>query len=635
MSKINILDSSVFNRIAAGEVVEKPASVVKELIENSIDSGATKIDIDISDGGKYIKVTDNGSGMEFDDLRKAFLPHATSKICEIKDLNAISTLGFRGEALPSIASVAKIKLRSRRKEDELGGEIVIENGRELSCMQTGSPFGTSVTVSDLFKNVPARLKFLRTDKSEENEISALVQKIVIANYNISFSFSISGKEVYRTDGKGLKETLYSIYGANFLKEHEFFSCSMPDIVSYGYVNKPAFSKHNRSYQTLIVNGRYVLNTDISFWIYNVYSNYLMKRQYPSYVVFIELPADMVDINVHPSKMEVKFVDFDRLRKMLTRAIADVMVPEAGKPKLIELSPSSDGKNSADDRMSVRPPYGKSENLDNAAMKADGAHAFFGGSTKNADAEYPKFERLKPTELQSPVSAYTENLSQPSFEIEQPKARQYELFHDLIAKKTGDIADFYSDLADHRYCGKFFNTYIMLEKGNEIVIIDQHAAHEKLLYEDFKSSVENGKPSMQDLLIPYIFDVTADEASELDANAADISALGFALSRLSGNSFSLSAVPLVLSDVNLKDFVAILLESLRKNNLSKHGFIKETLMQSACKAAVKGKEDLSDSEIERLISDIAEKKIELFCPHGRPIAIKITRDEIEKWFKRIV
>ncbi len=633
MSKINLLDSSVFNRIAAGEVVEKPASVAKELIENSIDSGATKIDVEIADGGKYIKVTDNGCGMEFDDLQKAFLPHATSKICAIKDLNAISTLGFRGEALPSIASVAKVTLRSRRREDDLGGEIEIENGRELKCVQTGSPIGTSVTVCDLFKNVPARLKFLRPDRSEEGDISSLMQKIILANYKISFSYSVNGKEMYRSDGKGLKEAIYAVYGSNFLKEHEFFHSDMPDIVAYGYVNKPAFSKHNRSFQTLIVNGRCVSNTDISFWIYNIYSNYLMKRQYPSYVVFIDLPADMVDINVHPSKMEVKFVDFDRLRKMLTRAISDVIVPEVAKPKLIEIAPESD----ADDPSlsAVRQRMGDSSEVNDSRR-----NAVFTVSDKFSDTEYPKFERPKPVELHAPPSDVSDIFDDaeptlPSFAINQPKARQYELFHDLVAEKSGIEQDFYADLSDRKYCGKLFNTYIMLEKGNEIVMLDQHATHEKLLYDKFRKSVDDGNRNVQDLLVPYTFEVSADEAIMLEANADEISALGFTVGRLSGNSFSLSAVPLVLSDIDLKDFVSVLIESLKKDKLSKHGFLRETLMQSACKAAVKGKDDLSEAEVERLIADIADKRIDLFCPHGRPIAIKITRDEIEKWFKRIV
>ena len=233
MSNINVLDSSVFNRIAAGEVVEKPSSVVKELVENAIDSGATKIDIDIAEGGKYIKVTDNGSGIAFGDLPTAFLPHATSKIKEISDLDSIGTLGFRGEALPSIASVAKITMISRKREDELGGEIVIENGKQLYYEHKGAPYGTTVIVSDLFKNVPARLKFLRSDRSEEGDITALVQKIIISNYKVAMSYTVGNKEIYRTYGKGLKESIYAVYGANFLKEYDYLSCTMTDIALYG------------------------------------------------------------------------------------------------------------------------------------------------------------------------------------------------------------------------------------------------------------------------------------------------------------------------------------------------------------------------------------------------------------------
>ena len=259
MSRINVLDSSVFNRIAAGEVVDRPASVVKELVENSIDSGADSIDVEIKDGGRSIKVTDNGCGMDLEDLSTAFLPHATSKISKISDLEYIHTLGFRGEALPSIASVAKVTLTSRRKEDETGGRIIIENGKVLEKTPVGAPYGTTVNVTDLFANVPARLKFLRSARSEEGEIISLMQRIILANHNTAISLTVSGKEVYRSEGKGLEEAAYSVYGKDFLKEYDRISCDAPGIEIYGYINKPAFSRHNRSYQTLIVNGRYVVN----------------------------------------------------------------------------------------------------------------------------------------------------------------------------------------------------------------------------------------------------------------------------------------------------------------------------------------------------------------------------------------
>lgn len=639
MSVINLLDSSVFNRIAAGEVVDRPASVVKELVENSIDSGATVIAVDVSDGGKHIKVTDNGRGMDRDDLRTAFLPHATSKIKTISDLDSITTLGFRGEALPSIASVARVTMTSRRKEDELAGRITLENGKIIEETTVGAPYGTCAEVNDIFKNIPARLKFLRSDRSEEGEISSLIQRFILANYNTAISLTVSGKEVYRSEGKGLKEAIYSVYGADFLKETDFIHCAMPDIELYGYINKPAFSKHNRSYQTLIVNGRYVINQDISFWIYNCFSNLLMKRQYPAYVLFIDLPADMVDINVHPSKMEVKFVDLPRIKKMLTKAISDSIKETAAEPKLIELThdeASTDTENNsgtdAENVFKENSSAFRDEIKDDPTDKKDFVKsvAFKNPMPELSDISYGKSSYFNDNLFGS--GAFSMNETPITRKTESTKTVQSAFLDDMdpIKKKEG-----YFDFSLYRYCGKIFNTYLIFEKGDEIILIDQHAAHEKLLYTKYAEAVERGTNSVQDLLFPYIFDVDYAESELIDEHESEIAELGFGLNKLSGNSYSLSYIPLILSGMDFREFTASLVELLKNNRLSKLNIIKNEVMQSACKAAIKGETDISESDIRLLINDICEGRIELFCPHGRPIAVRIAKTEIEKWFKRIV
>lgn len=639
MSVINLLDSSVFNRIAAGEVVDRPASVVKELVENSIDSGATVIAVDVSDGGKHIKVTDNGCGMDRDDLRTAFLPHATSKIKTISDLDSITTLGFRGEALPSIASVARVTMTSRRKEDELAGRITLENGKIIEETTVGAPYGTCAEVNDIFKNIPARLKFLRSDRSEEGEISSLVQRFILANYNTAISLTVSGKEVYRSEGKGLKEAIYSVYGADFLKETDFIHCAMPDIELYGYINKPAFSKHNRSYQTLIVNGRYVINQDISFWIYNCFSNLLMKRQYPAYVLFIDLPADMVDINVHPSKMEVKFVDLPRIKKMLTKAISDSIKETAAEPKLIELThdeASTDTENNsgtdAENVFKENSSAFRDEIKDDPTDKKDFVKsvAFKDPMPELSDISYGKSSYFNDNLFGS--GAFSMNETPIPHKTESTKTVQSAFLDDMdpIKKKEG-----YFDFSLYRYCGKIFNTYLIFEKGDEIILIDQHAAHEKLLYTKYAEAVEKGTNSVQDLLFPYIFDVDYAESELIDEHESEIAELGFGLNKLSGNSYSLSYIPLILSGMDFREFTASLVELLKNNRLSKLNIIKNEVMQSACKAAIKGETDISESDVRLLINDICEGRIELFCPHGRPIAVRIAKTEIEKWFKRIV
>ena len=639
MSVINLLDSSVFNRIAAGEVVDRPASVVKELVENSIDSGATVIAVDVSDGGKHIKVTDNGCGMDRDDLRTAFLPHATSKIKTISDLDSITTLGFRGEALPSIASVARVTMTSRRKEDELAGRITLENGKIIEETTVGAPYGTCAEVNDIFKNIPARLKFLRSDRSEEGEISSLIQRFILANYNTAISLTVSGKEVYRSEGKGLKEAIYSVYGADFLKETDFIHCAMPDIELYGYINKPAFSKHNRSYQTLIVNGRYVINQDISFWIYNCFSNLLMKRQYPAYVLFIDLPADMVDINVHPSKMEVKFVDLPRIKKMLTKTISDSIKETAAEPKLIELThdeASTDTENNsgtdAENVFKENSSAFRDEIKDDPTDKKDFVKsvAFKDPMPELSDISYGKSSYFNDNLFGSGV--FSMNETPITRKTESTKTVQSAFLDDMdpIKKKEG-----YFDFSLYRYCGKIFNTYLIFEKGDEIILIDQHAAHEKLLYTKYAEAVERGTNSVQDLLFPYIFDVDYAESELIDEHESEIAELGFGLNKLSGNSYSLSYIPLILSGMDFREFTASLVELLKNNRLSKLNIIKNEVMQSACKAAIKGETDISESDIRLLINDICEGRIELFCPHGRPIAVRIAKTEIEKWFKRIV
>lgn len=633
MSKINLLDSSVYNRIAAGEVVDKPASVVKELVENAVDSGATSVSVSISDGGKTVRVTDNGCGIGYDDVRTAFLPHATSKIKEIEDLNAIRTLGFRGEALPSIASVAKVTMLTKTTDSDLGTKLVIENGKEVSFGQTGAPQGTTVTVEDLFKNVPARLKFLRSDRSEEGDITSLVQKIILANHHLAFTYTVNGKEVYRSSGSGLKDAIYATHGMNFLNETEYINATMSGIELYGYINKPAFSKHNRSYQTLIVNGRYVLNSDISFWIYNCFSEFLMKRQYPAYVLFLNLPNDMVDINVHPNKMEVKFVDFTTVRRLLSQAISESLNKSTHEPKTIELNPDLNRVRQSDSVFV--PAEGKPSDNSVADFAVFPSKAKTDEKSESKDVLYPDVRIVGESKLNDAAATDTESIRPPQILFETPKARQYELFHDIVSENSNVQREAPLRTSDCLYRGKLFNTYLLLEKCDEVIIIDQHAAHEKILYEQFVEVVENGADSVQNLLIPYIFDVDTQEEALIDGNIDDITALGFTINKLSGNSYSVSALPLILSSVKMSDLVSALIDSLRRSRFGKKAFLKEELMQSACKAAVKGEEDLGEREIRKLLREIDEHRIELFCPHGRPIAVKIKRTEIEKWFKRIV
>lgn len=616
MSYIKVLPSEIFNRIAAGEVIENPSSVVKELVENSIDAGATEIVIEANCGGKYIKVSDNGAGIAADDLPVAFMPHATSKIKEIKDLDEIKTLGFRGEALPSIASVAKVTAVSRKQNSDFASKLIIENGKIAGQEEIGAPLGTSIIVEDIFKNVPARLKFLKTDKTEEGNISSLIGKFIIANYNVSIVLTVNGKEIYRSSGKGVQDAIFAVYGSHFLKEMSYIESIMPDIELFGYVNKPNFSRHNRTYQTLVINGRYVVNSDISFWIYNCFSSLLMKRQYPAFVIYINLPYDMVDINVHPNKMDVKFVDFDRIRRMLSHAIGDALKAETALPKELEI----DHKPSDHAASPEKTSFGE----------------FFKMGTDNGleDSDNGSF-KTSSIDFHMPATSINNRFNR----LHEPVSQTEKLINDTLTEDRSftvkETPSFYDDVLSYKVVGKLFNTYIMIEAAQQIIIIDQHAAHERILFDKFSGAINNGTNSVQNMLIPYVFDLSVSEAALLDDALVSIEAMGFNITKLSGNSYSMSGIPMLFNDLDMREFVSLLMNALATGKRNKADFIRDTVAQTACKAAIKGEMDLSDEDMKRLIGQISFSKIPLFCPHGRPIAIKLTKTEIEKWFKRIV
>ena len=624
---INILSSEIFNRIAAGEVINNPASVVKELLENSIDAGASSIGIEIKNGGKYIKITDNGCGISQEDLPIAFLPHATSKIKSLKDLDGIKTLGFRGEALPSVASVSKVTVISRQANSALGGKIVIENGSILENDDTGCGLGTIIVVDDLFKNVPARLKFLKSDRAEESEITSIVSRSIFANPNVSISYTVSGKSIYRSSGKDIKEAIFSVYGGNFIKEYTYIESIMSDIALYGYVSKPVYSKHNRSYQTLIVNGRYVVNADVSFWIYNCFSSYLMKKQYPAYILYLDIPFDMVDINVHPSKMDVKFVDFDRIRRLLSSAIGE-MLEGATTPQEIEVAPK--GKEFS---LPVTSVEKSDKNLLNGKAFCENKQEtvpFTKNFGSNAVFNMKPFA-VSSNNVQSGNFVFNEK---PSAVSDKYFAKEMNLDVDADIEKSPPF-DFYESIPNYRFIGKFLNTYIFLEKDRELIIIDQHAAHERLLYDKMLAAINSSNNTTQSLLLPYIFDLSNSEYELLEKTLPQLEECGFVISQLSGNTFSISGLPLLLTNMKIENFISQFIETLSKLNINKSDFVKESIMQASCKAAVKGEMDLSEGELKSLVKQISDKKTPLFCPHGRPIVVSIKKSEIELWFKRIV
>ncbi len=615
--KINRLPSEIFNRIAAGEVVESPSSIVKELTENAIDAGATEISVSVKGGGiDFIRITDNGCGIDFDDMPTAFMPHATSKIKKLDDLDTIGTLGFRGEALPSIASVADVTMITRTADSEFGGRIVYKDGKLIEHEECGASHGTSVTVENLFKNIPARKKFLNKPSREETKILTLIEHLVLANPDITFKFDSESKR-FSSSGEGLESAVFAVYGDGVLKNTAKVKLEEPPMTVEGFTCLPTFTKPSKNYQNIIINGRYVESADIQYAVYSVYAPYLMKRQYPLFVLHITMPFDMVDVNVHPSKLQVKFADTLKVKSLVARAVKNAV-----QPKL------TDVKQLCDDDFGIEPPpmdYGKAHTLRSFFDVAPPQY-----SGVKTDIVEPQFDGVKQSDVSDNLSA-TENAEQ----IYPPQTSETPVYSDVYQS----VADFTETEVfapiECKYVGKLFNTYLVLERGEQCYFIDQHAAHEKLLYDRLLRDYESKRMQTQPLMIPFVFDVSAADAELIMENLDLFEDCGFGIAPFGEYTFTLSYLPYECVGIDLQSFAAdllLLINSREKSPMT----LKERLMQAACKAAVKGEiDDLSQSEIDALLAEMTARNITLFCPHGRPIAVGFSKKEIEKWFKRIV
>ena len=678
---INILPPEVYNRIAAGEVVDRPYSVVKELVENAIDAGATEITVEAEGGGKkLIRVTDNGSGIKKDDLKAAFLPHATSKLKTADDLAAIFTLGFRGEAVASVASVSKTTILSRAKGEE-AYSLTVEGGVFGEISPAGGAEGTVVTVENLFYNTPARLKFLKSDASEEGDITAIMARFLLSRPEISFTYLVNGKVRYRSFGDGLESALAVVYGAGTLQNCISIRAEKHGMRLWGYIGNRAYNKPNRSYQSLFLNGRYIVNQTVALAVTNAYGSYLMKRQYPFYVLFLEVPPEVVDVNVHPNKADVRFADNRIVYGTVYSVISAVL--DGSSAALEYISPaisSTVGKNKgavsplpeAPERASaVQPAPSKPappeapafQAVPDSAAAPSPAPAFKAPPAQSvlpAEAsqtakpaprmsveeakkelafEIPKLhgrervralEEEKPNtfEVRSPLAS-----SRPAPQEEQEDAfeenKKYLLERDERAKQQK------IDPATLIFRGVLFETYLIFERGDEAYFIDQHAAHERLIYEKLKNKCEARTPLSQPMLMPYILTVNAQEFSFLTSQFEALRALGFDIDEFGGTSVKVSAVPLDLFGMDIEAFfreVLSSMESLRAIRLSE--IARDKLATMACKAAVKGGERLTEEEAKRLLSDM-DGDMGLKCPHGRPAVVKMKKSDFEKLFKRIV
>ncbi len=634
---INVLDSSVFNRIAAGEVVERPASIVKELVENSLDAGAKHIVIEITQGGTdMIKISDDGAGIAYDDLSKAFLPHATSKIKCVEDLNNIATLGFRGEALASIGSVSKATILSKPKSASMGGEISAEGGKILPPKHAGCPDGTFITVNNLFYNTPVRAKFLKSNRVEEGAISNLVARFILANPNIAFKYIADGKTIYQTQGLDLTEGIFVVYSKEAVNNIIEVNYNSNDISLTGFVGNPLYVKPNKTYQTLIINGRYVVNSLVSTAVYNAFENYMMKGKFPFFVLHLNMPYEEVDVNVHPNKLDVRFQNTNKIYSIINNAVAEALLKsnkafdgsDIVQEKLEEIAPIVAEEKplpkvtgfSFGDKKPIEPPITEKQDSQDEAKPTENniISAMKTATVYNSKSFGDSFEGK--LSLNSDSGVFYDTLIKVTSEKQSPEQKQEELFFDSST--------------ENKIIGKIFNTYIIIEKDKEVYFIDQHAAHERLLYDKFTASFEENKTLSQTLLVPYVFNVNSLENNLILENLTIFNELGFEIEEFGNFTFKITSVPTLLENINLKDYIEDLLKDLNKISKTSQS-TKHFLATKACKAAVKAGMDLNELEIKELMDKIIAQKTTLLCPHGRPICVKFARTDIDKWFKRIL
>ena len=640
MNKINILDSTIFNRIAAGEVVERPYSVLKELLDNSIDAKASEISINVLEGGiKQIEVIDNGQGIEFDDLPRVFLPHATSKIKTVDDLDKIGTLGFRGEALASIGAVSEVTLISKPQAQENAGKLTISGGKMGEIMQVGGVNGTAITVNNIFFNVPARAKFLKKTKQEAGDITNLVARYILTNPTIKIKYTLDGKEVYSSTGNGLFEAIYTVYGkqtTDQILKVDYQGTS--NIKVSGYVGMPTFSKPNRTYQTLSINGRYVVNSMVSLCVYNAFEHYLMKGQFPFFVLNLEMPVDSLDVNVHPNKMDVRFENNNTIYGVVYQAVANALEEHSRKvvevnKKVFDFAPVG---SSGVSFITTLP----SKDLRPIKITTDAEQNIDSGFTISKEEEFKEQPNLENSKVENNKVDFYEGIASSSNQLKQSSSIMTNLFDDILeedrlaSQKSQTQTSFLE--TPIKYIGTVFDTYLIVQEDDDCYFIDQHAAHERILFDKLVEQMNKHELGIQSLLVPFVLTVNNIEKQFLDSNLDNLKELGFDIAEFGNMSYKVSTVPTVLAGINLKEFFdSVLSDLLNLKSLKKSDLILTKLMQHSCKTAVKAGDRLNDLEVKSLLKQIRDNGMVLQCPHGRPVVVKVARKELERWFKRVV
>ncbi len=658
MAKINILSEEICNRIAAGEVIDRPYSAVKEMIENSLDAGATEIEIYIERGGKdLVRVVDNGCGIEKDDMRAAFFSHATSKISTVEDIDKITTLGFRGEALATIAAISKVELVSAT--DGNGAYKVECDGEYIGKVQPAAfEKGTSITMRNIFFNTPVRLKFLKTDKKEEADITAFVTRYILCNPRVAFRYYADGKLVLQSYGGGLEEAIAQVYGASFLSQCFKINADRNDLKIYGFIGNQNFFKPNKSYQNIFLNGRCIVNNVISSAISQAYAPYAMKRNYAAYVLFVDVPADIVDVNVHPNKADVRFVDnqliYGTVYKVISSVLdgtakaADFVVENTRVPEIKSTFAENTSKNAvyAADYSQSGKVYDK--NFDDVKMpvfKPDGSISVKKEEQSVSsfqNAQESVFERMEKrgAEVESIENLPLHRVFAPINNVTRMQACGGIVSPDAATKAEEERKEKQEQqkisYESWKYKGELFNTYLLYECADEVYLIDQHAAHERLIFDALMEKLRSRQSvARQGMIIPYILDLNASESAFIFSHLQLIRSMGFDIEPFGACAYRVNEVPLDLQNINLSDFFAELLRDLDNlQSIKLEDVLREKIAMTACKHAVKGGMALTAAEKDKLV-EMMKGDTGLKCPHGRPVCVRLTKYQIEKMFKRIV
>jgi len=591
------------NQIAAGEVIERPASVVKELVENSLDAGSTHIVVEVDGGGvDRIRVVDNGHGMSAADARTSLERHATSKLRSMDDLKRIRTMGFRGEALPSIASVSRFELKTRDAESDGGTAIGVTGGRELTTWDVGMPPGTDIVVADLFYNVPARRKFLKKPATETGRVTEIIQRVALGNPAVHFSLVVDGRRsIDAPPARSDLERIYGIFGAkvcDHLYECEF----QGEIKVDGFVSAPTYTKSNRTGIFTYVNGRFIRDRVIQHAITAGYGALLPRGRHPVAIIDVEVPPELVDVNVHPTKSEVRFVNSGAVHSAVSRAIsltlADTPWLEDGQ------SPAGNAAHVAETRgwePGARPTPARYD----AAKLLDEMH-------RNAAPADPSRERAA-----APADPSRERAND-----------------DFAWEAREGPTGFYSG---HRYIGQFGGCFLLLEKDDELIIIDQHAAHERVLYERFRTQWETKRPDVQRLLVPHVVDLAPHLAAILTDRTNVLERLGFLVDPYGGNSFAVKGVPPDLKKLDPETLLNEVAEQMAESGVDTadtlEGKWDTVLATMACKAAIKAGDAIAPEEVRTLLAQMEETRLSTYCPHGRPAVARFSVDQVGRWFHR--